>query len=96
MEDNKQPPLTGARAMELFHATTPKKARKYRETGRIIAPVRGFNTLFAAMAWACKTGRTVILKVEGEDCHKLPDHHNEFGTAWWVDHDVTKWKCVFS
>jgi hypothetical protein len=29
---------------------------------------------------------------------KLPDHHNEFGEAWWIDHDVpqAEWKCVFS
>ena len=50
----------------------------------------------AAMAWACKTGRCVVLAVQGEDCHKLPDHHNAFGEAWWIDHDVSAWKCVFS
>jgi hypothetical protein len=26
----------------------------------------------------------------------LPDHHNEFGHAWWNDGDVTEWTCVFS
>lgn len=34
----------------LYHATTPKKARLYRQTGAILAPVRGFTTLQAAMA----------------------------------------------
>jgi 7-cyano-7-deazaguanine synthase in queuosine biosynthesis len=82
--------------MVLYHATTPKKVQHYHASGRIIAPVRGFTTLQAAMAWACKTGRSVVLSVQGEDCHKLPDHHNQFGEAWWVDHDVSEWKCVFS
>ena len=84
------------REMLLYHATTPKKVQHYHASGRIIAPVRGFTTLQAAMAWACKTGRSVVLAVQGEDCHKLPDHHNAFGEAWWVDHDVSAWKCVFS
>lgn len=82
--------------MMLYHATTPKKVQNYHASGRIIAPVRGFTTLQAAMAWACKTGRSVVLAVQGEDCHKLPDHHNAFGEAWWIDHDVSAWKCVFS
>lgn len=32
----------------LFHCTTPKKAKLYGESGRIISPVRGFDTLEAA------------------------------------------------
>ena len=63
----------------LFHATTPKKVQKYHQSGKINTPVRGFTTFEAAMAWACKTGRSVILEIQGTDCHKLPDHHNKFG-----------------
>lgn len=74
--------------MKLYHATTPKKAKRYRETGHIIKPVRGFTTLQGAMAWALKTGRTVIYELEGEPAYKLPDHHNKFGEAWWIDKDV--------
>ena len=74
--------------MKLYHVTTPKKAKRYRETGHIIKPVRGFNTLQGAMAWALKTGRTVIYELEGEPAYKLPDHHNKFGEAWWIDKDV--------
>lgn len=85
-----------ATAMRLYHATTPKKVQRYHQSRRIIKPVRGFTTIAAAMAWACKTGRTVILEIHGEDCHKLPDHQNEFGEAWWVDHDIAQWKCSFS
>ena len=33
---------------------------------------------------------------EQEQIHKLPDHHNKFGMAFWVDKDVEKWHCVFS
>ena len=80
----------------LYHAATQKKARLYREAGAIHAPVRGFTTMQGAMAWAMKVGRTVILECVADQPHKLPDHHNEFGEAWWNDGDVTEWRCVFS
>lgn len=82
--------------MILYHATTPKNAKLYRHSGRIIAPVRGFTTPAAAMAWAMKTGRTVIMEIECPNAHKLPDHHNPFGAAWWNDGDVVSWKCIYS
>lgn len=80
----------------LYHATTQKKAKLYRNVGKIKAPVRGFTTDKAAMAWAMKVGRTVILEFIAKQPHKLPDHHNKFGEAWWNDGDVENWKCVFS
>ena len=82
--------------MTLYHAATPKKAALYRATGRIVSPVRGFTTEKAAMAWAMKVGRTVILEFDAHDAHKLPDHHNKFGESWWNDADVTHWRCSFS
>lgn len=82
--------------MKLYHATIEKKAKLYRHTGAILAPVRGFTTLQGAMAWAMKVGRVVILEFEADNPHKLPDHHNAFGEAWWNDGDVKEWKCVFS
>ena len=82
--------------MTLYHATTEKKAKAYRASGAIHAPVRGFTTLVAAMAWAMKTGRTVIMACECERAHKLPDHHNQFGDAYWNDGDVSAYRCVFS
>jgi hypothetical protein len=84
--------------MILYHSTTPKKAKLYKETGYICKPVRGFTTLQAAMAWSMKVGRTVIYQVEGEPTYKLPDHHNRFGEAWWCDSDIAykNIKCVFS
>jgi len=82
--------------MILYHVTTPKKAKLYSESRRIIAPVRGFTTLLAAMAWAVKTHRTVVIEFETTAPYKLPDHHNRYGDAWWNDGDVTDYRCVFS
>lgn len=87
--------------MKLYHVTTERKAKLYRETGFIKQPVRGFNTLLAAMAWAMKVGRKVIYEVT-EDAQgvvwMLPDHHNEFGKAFWINADVpvANIKCVYS
>ena len=82
--------------MKLYHATTQKKAKRYRESGKIHSPVRGFTTEKAAMAWAMKVGRTVIIEFEAYNAHKLPDHHNIFGEAWWNDGDILDYRCVFS
>ena len=79
--------------MILYHVTTEKKAKKYRTTGWINSPVRGFNTLNAAMFWAMKVGRKVIYEFEADNPYKLPDHHNEFGYAYWNDGDVKNFKC---
>jgi hypothetical protein len=82
--------------MILYHVTTPKKAKAYRQTGHIKSPVRGFTTLLAAMAWATKVGRTVIYEITADMPHKLPDHHSQYGEAWWNDGDVHQFVCVFS
>ena len=82
----------------LFHVTTGKKAKLYRQTGQINAPVRGFDTLQAAMAWAMKVGRKVILRVEPVTTPQmLPDHHNDYGRAWWTDSvPMSRVKCAYS
>jgi hypothetical protein len=80
----------------LYHSTTQKKAKLYRQTGVIKAPVRGFTTMQGAMAWSMKVGRTVILEFTAYAPHKLPDHHNKLGEAWWNDGDIESWLCVFS
>ncbi len=86
--------------MKLYHVTTPKKAKSYRASKRIIAPVRGFDTLIGAMAWAMKVGRSVVyeLNVDSDRTHRLPDHHNQFGTAYYSQDDVLidQAKCVVS
>ncbi|HED05260.1 MAG TPA: hypothetical protein ENI61_01090 [Ignavibacteria bacterium] len=80
--------------MKLYHVTSERKARRYRETGHIIKPVRGFTTLSGAMVWAIHTGRKVIYEVHGDPAYKLPDHHNLFGDAWWLDQDIVDFKCM--
>lgn len=80
----------------LYHCTTPAKVALYHQTGHIKAPVRGFTTLQAALVWSCQKQRQVILEVSGSPAYKLPDHHNAFGEAWWVDQDIKSWKCVVS
>ena len=84
--------------MKLYHVTTQRKARKYHDSGSIHKPVRGFTSLQAAMAWAIKVNRTVIYEIDGGPAYKLPDHHNRFGQAWWIDDNipVSKITCVFS
>jgi hypothetical protein len=82
--------------MKLYHATTQKKAKTYRASGCIKSPVRGFTTMIAAMAWAMKVNRNVILSFDAPCPYKLPDHHNGFGEAWWNDGDISQWKCEFS
>lgn len=74
--------------MKLYHVTTQKKAKRYKDSGCIYKPVRGFDTLEGAMVWAIKTGRNVIYEVNGEPSYKLPDHHNKLGNAFWIDDDV--------
>ena len=80
--------------MKLYHVTTPKKLEKYEISGRIIQPVRGFRNQRAAEFWAKRTLRSVILEVEADRPHKLPDHHNKYGEAWWNDGDIVSWKRV--
>lgn len=82
--------------MILYHVTTEKLARRYRESGFIKAPVRGFDTPMAAMAWAMKVGRKIIYEIKADKPHKLPDHHNAFGCAWWNDGNITDFRCFYS
>lgn len=81
----------------LYHATTPRKAKSYHDSGCIHGPVRGFDTFIGALAWACKVGRTVIYEFDAAEAHKLPDHHNQWGEAYWCDTvPISSLKCVFS
>jgi len=90
--------LVSLRPRKLYHCTTGKKAKRYKDSGCILKPVRGFNNITAAMAWCMRTGRTIIYEfdVKPELTHKLPDHHNKFGEAWWTDENITEYKCTWS
>lgn len=91
-------PRKQAAPMVLYHVTTGKKAKLYRSGLQIASPVRGFDSLIGAMAWAIKTGRKVIYEIRPlVQPQLLPDHHNEFGNAWWTESvPVERIKCVFS
>jgi hypothetical protein len=60
--------------VKLYHATSGKWARRYRQIASILSPVRGFTMEQAAMAWVMKVWRSVILEFEAPNAHKLPDH----------------------
>jgi|WetSurMetagenome_2_1015567.scaffolds.fasta_scaffold114163_6 hypothetical protein len=76
--------------MILYHCTTNKKIDRYTASGRIIAPVRGFDTPEAAVEWSKHTGRNVILWFQTDDEHTypLPDHKQSSGRAYWTDKDI--------
>lgn len=80
----------------LYHATTPKKLRRYDASHGVLPPVRGFDTIEAARQWARKTHRTIILelKVMPELVQALPDHHEPTGLAWWTPEKVSDWRDV--
>lgn len=84
--------------MKIYHCTTEKKAQLYHKTNGIFPPVRGFDTLLGAMAWAIKTKRNVIYEVTVKSAYKLPDHHNQWGTAFWSEDAISldKIKCIIS
>lgn len=83
--------------MKIYHVTTPKKAKLYNYTWYIVPPIRWFDTLQWAMAWAIKTGRTVIYEVEcSKNVWKLPDHHNIWGNAYWCEDKEISRKCIYS
>ncbi|RTL23904.1 MAG: hypothetical protein EKK55_12470 [Rhodocyclaceae bacterium] len=61
----------------LYHATTPRKLARYRATGTILPPVRGFDTVEACQRFMRRTGRTLMLRVTPTvGPWPLPDHHH--------------------
>ena len=77
--------------MVLYHVTTAKLARRYRQQGFIRGPVRGFDTLQGALLWALHVGRKVIYRIdttERSPVRLLPDHHNAWGNAYWIEGNV--------
>ena len=87
--------LSGPAPRTLYHATTPRKLARYKSTGAILPPVRGFDTLDAAQEWAQLTnGRSILLCIEVEHAQALPDHHNAHGLAWWSPVACKEWEEV--
>lgn len=66
-----------------YHVTTPKKLARYVASRAILPPVRYWIYKSSAKAWAKKTGRTVILKIEVMgDSYFLPDHQPRMHAKW--------------
>ena len=75
-----------------YHVTTPAKLQRYADTGCILAPVRFWRSLPTAQAWAQRTGRTVILRIEADDtiAYPLSDHKPRM-MAWWTNANIREW-----
>lgn len=82
--------------MILYHCTTQKKINRYIASGRILNPVRGFNTIEAAIEWNKHTGRNIILSFMTDNKHTypLPDHKQNSGRAYWTDKDILLDSCI--
>ena len=69
----------------LYHCTTPRKLAQYHATGRILPPIRGFDTMDAAKEWGRIRKRSLIVEVTpSSPVYPLPDHHQSEGLAWWT------------
>lgn len=61
--------------MKVFHATTPRRLERMRQTGAILPPVRYWPSIDLAKRWAKRVGRTLIISFERpEPSYLLPDH----------------------
>jgi len=80
----------------VYHCTTPKKLKRYEQTGCILSPVRYWTTIYAALKWCKKTGRSIILVFdEPENSYPLPVKNgakwsNQFIRTWRVRHRCVK------
>lgn len=75
----------------VFHVTTPKKVKRYEQSGGILPPVRFWTTIYSALKWSKKTGRSVILTFEQPDpCYPLPIK----GGAMWTDKMIREYKLM--
>ncbi len=79
--------------MKLYHCTTDKKLLKYKQTGFIISPVRGWKYLQSAINWNKKTGRNIILEIECKESFPLPDHKPLYH-SFWTPENIYKFEVV--
>jgi hypothetical protein len=72
--------------MIVYHVTSIKKLDKYRKSGKIIAPVRAWETIEQAQRMSISTGRRVILRLRfPNSAPKLEGHFNQ---ARVLHHDL--------
>lgn len=64
--------------MIVWHVTTAKKLRRYKDLGGILPPVRAWESLSAAERFSKQTGRKVILRLKfPTKAERLPGHRGE-------------------
>ena len=79
--------------MILYHCTTDKKLKRYKDTGAILSPVRGWKFIESAKKWSIKTGRNIILKIDCDTAFPLPDHKPR-GHAYWTDQNIRNYEII--
>lgn len=77
----------------LFHCTTPHKIERYKSTGFIVSPVRGWKYINSAKEWGKKTGRSVIVEFECEIAYPLPDHKPLYH-SYWTPENIKDYKII--
>ncbi len=64
--------------MVVWHVTTAKKLRRYKDSGGILPPVRAWESLEAAERFSKQTGRKVILRLKFPNtAAKLEGHRGQ-------------------
>ena len=75
-------------SVKVFHCTTPRKLKRYEQTGAILPVIRFWTTEYSARKWMKKTGRTILLSFDKPTrCFPLPIK----GGAAWTDGIVRFW-----
>ena len=72
--------------MIVWHVCTSKKLNRYLKTGRILAPVRAWETVEQAERMSLSTGRRVILRLRFPDSTTKLEGH--FGQARVLHSDL--------
>ena len=72
--------------MIVWHVCTSKKLNRYLKTGRILAPVRAWETIEQAERMSLSTGRQVILRLRFPD--SAPKLEGHFGQARVLQSDL--------
>lgn len=66
------------KTMIVWHVTTAKKLKRYKDSGGILPPVRAWDSLPAAERFSKQTGRKVILRLKFPNtAERLPGHRGE-------------------
>lgn len=72
--------------MIVYHVTSAKKLKKYIASGRIIAPVRAWESVAEAERFSLSTGRRIILRLRfPKNSPRLEGH---FGKAFVLCQDL--------